>query len=147
MIEWTQLNTRARAVPQPAATPLVWSAAFVGALLLIVVLNLLGGGHRPTLALLLLSLLSALLGLWARLVAAPGTAALCWLFLNGFTIPPAGEINWAGHRDTAWLACLLAAAVAGTALARVVNARAAYRRVTPWTPDQGGRRAGDPWGD
>jgi hypothetical protein len=35
------------------------------------------------------------------------------------------------HRDAAWLGCLLAAAVAGTVVARIVNARAAYRRVAP----------------
>lgn len=36
-----------------------------------------------------------------------------------------------GHRDTTWLACLLTAALIGTALARLVHARAAYRRLVP----------------
>jgi hypothetical protein len=137
MIEWVQLSTEARAVPKPVATPVIWTAAFGGAMSLVVVLHLIGLPGRPTLALAALSLLAALLGLRARLVAAPGTAALCWLFLNGFAIPPAGELAWAGHRDAVWLACLLAAATAGTVLARIINAHAAYRRIRPTTTPHG----------
>ncbi|MEU8875737.1 hypothetical protein AB0D24_32220 [Streptomyces javensis] len=139
MIEWRRLNTGIRPVPDPVATPVIWGGAFLGALVLVATLNFLGGHGRPMFALVALSLLAALLGLCARFVAAPGTAGLCWLFLNGFAIPPAGEFSWAGGRDARWLACLLAAAVAGTALARVVNARAGYRRVSPL-----GRRPGSP---
>ncbi|MFI6012666.1 hypothetical protein ACIBAG_28300 [Streptomyces sp. NPDC051243] len=130
MIEWVSIGTGARPVPQPVATPLVWAGAFGGALLLVALLNALVGTDRPSLALAGLSLLAALLGLCARFSAAPGTAVLCWLFLNGFAIPPAGTLTWAGHRDTFWLAWLLAAALVGTALARLVHARAAYRRIT-----------------
>ncbi|BCL25753.1 hypothetical protein ACFFS2_14225 [Streptomyces aurantiacus] len=130
MIEWVRLSRGVRAVPRPVATPFVWFAAFTGALLLVAVINQLGDPGQPTTALIALSLLAAVLGLCARFTAAPGTAALCWLFLNGFAIPPAGQLTWAGHRDTTWLACLLAATVAGTAVARIVNARAAYRRLT-----------------
>jgi hypothetical protein len=131
VVEWVRVGSGARAVPEPVATPFVWSAAFGGALLLMAVFTLLGGIGRPTPALVALSLLAALLGLCARFLAAPGTAVLCWLFLNGFGIPPAGTLSWAGPRDAFWLGCLLAAALTGTAVARVVNARAAYRRVTP----------------
>jgi hypothetical protein len=98
--------------------------------MLIALLNALVGTDRPSLALAGLSLLAALLGLCARFTAAPGTAVLCWLFLNGFAIPPAGTLTWAGHRDTFWLTCLLAATLIGTVLARLTHARAAYRRVT-----------------
>ncbi|MEW2166043.1 hypothetical protein AB0912_24020 [Streptomyces sp. NPDC007084] len=129
-IEWVRLSTGTRAVPQPVATPLVWFAAFSSALLLVAITNGLVGHGHPNTALIGLSLLSALLGLHARITAAPGTALLCWLHLNGFAIPPAGQLTWAEHRDTTWLACLLGAAVAGTVVARVVNARAAYRRLT-----------------
>ncbi|MDQ1033718.1 hypothetical protein QFZ75_000134 [Streptomyces sp. V3I8] len=129
MIEWMRLSTGARAVPRPVATPFVWFAAFTGALLLVAITNHLGAHGRPTAALIALSLLATLLGACARFTAAPGTALLCWLLLNGFAVPPAGQLTWAGHRDTAWLACLLAATVAGTVFARIVNARAAYRRV------------------
>ncbi|MEU2682751.1 hypothetical protein [Streptomyces hygroscopicus] len=140
MIEWRRLSTGVRPVPDPVATPVIWGGAFLGALVLVATLNFFGGHGRPMFALVALSLLAALLGLCARFVAAPGTAALCWLFLNGFAIPPAGHLSWAGDRDTGWLACLLAAAIAGTALARVVNARAGYRRITPfghrsWPPE------------
>lgn len=131
MIEWRQLSVGMRPVPEPVATPVIWSAAFAGALLLVAVLNSLGGHGRPTLALIALSLFAAVLGLCARFVAAPGTAVLCWLFLNGFAIPPVGVLTWAGGRDGTWLACLLGATVVGTACARVVNARAGYRRITP----------------
>ncbi|KUL46729.1 hypothetical protein [Streptomyces regalis] len=130
MIEWVSLSTGARPVPQPVATPLVWVGAFGGAAVLVALLNTLVGPGRPGLALAVLSLLAALLGLCARFTAAPGTAVLCWLFLNGFAIPPAGILTWTGHRDTFWLTCLLAAALIGTALARLTNARAAYRRIT-----------------
>lgn len=130
MIEWVSLNSGARPVPRPVATPLVWAAASCGALVLVAVLNLLVGTDRPGLALAVLSLLAALLGLCARFTAAPGTALLCWLFLNGFAIPPAGILTWVAHRDTFWLTCLLVAALVGTALARLLHARAAYRRLT-----------------
>jgi hypothetical protein len=131
MIEWKPWGTGARPVPQPVATPLVWAGAGVGALVLVALLNTVVGPEQPELALTALSLLAALLGLCARFTAAPGTALLCWLFLNGFAIPPAGVLTWAGHRDTTWLACLLTAALIGTALARLVHARAAYRRLAP----------------
>ncbi|MDR3081482.1 MAG: hypothetical protein LBV60_11250 [Streptomyces sp.] len=140
MIEWVSLGNGARPVPQPVATPLVWTGAFGGALVLVALLNAVVGPDRPVLALTVLSLLAILLSLCARFTAAPGTAVLCWLFLNGFAIPPAGTLTWAQDRDTFWLACLLAAALVGTALARLVHARAAYRRLTV----QGGSPAPGP---
>jgi hypothetical protein len=112
------------------ATPLVWAAASGGALVLVALLNALIGTDRPSPALAALSLFSVLLGLCARFTAAPGTAVLCWLFLNGFAVPPAGTLTWAGHRDALWLACLFTAALVGTTLARLLHARAAYRRLT-----------------
>ncbi|MFE9022758.1 hypothetical protein ACFYNL_29915 [Streptomyces sp. NPDC007808] len=143
MIEWVSLGTGARPVPKPAATPLVWAAASGGALLLVALLNFLVGIGRPSLALVVLSLLAAFLGLRAHFAAAPGTAVLCWLFLNGFAIPPAGTLTWAGHRDTFWLSCLLAATLLGTTLARLLHARAAYRRVR----SGGGDAPPDPYHD
>ncbi|MET9395180.1 hypothetical protein ABZY20_33020 [Streptomyces sp. NPDC006624] len=142
MIEWKPLGTGARPVPQPVATPLVWAGAVGGALLLVALLNSVVGPYRTGLVLAGLSLLAGLLGLRARFTAAPGTAVLCWLFLNAFGIPPMGTLSWANHRDTTWLACLLTATLAGTALARVVHARAAYRRLAP-----GKGRHGDGWRD
>ncbi|MEW2450893.1 hypothetical protein AB0896_25615 [Streptomyces parvulus] len=141
MIEWVPLGSGARPVPRPVAVPLVWAGAFGGALVLVALLNGTVGSGRPGLALLLLSMLAALLGLCARFTAAPGTAVLCWLSLNGFAIPPAGTLTWAAGRDATWLACLLGAALVGTALARVVHARAAYRRLGtatgPESPEPG----------
>ncbi|MFI1753945.1 hypothetical protein [Streptomyces sp. NPDC020571] len=133
MIEWVPLGSGARPVPRPVAAPLVWAGAFGGALLLVALLNGTVGVGRPGLALVALSLLAAALGLCARFTAAPGTAVLCWLSLNGFAIPPAGTLTWTGRRDAVWLACLLGAALVGTALARLVHARAAYRRLTTAT--------------
>lgn len=130
MVEWVPLGRGARPVPQPVAAPLVWTGAFGGALVLVTLLNGVVGPGRPGLALSALTLLAAVLGLCARFTAAPGTALLCWLSLNGFAIPPAGTLTWAGSRDAGWLACLFAAALGGTALARVRHARAAYRRLT-----------------
>ncbi|GGX96616.1 hypothetical protein GCM10010358_58060 [Streptomyces minutiscleroticus] len=130
MMDWVPLGNGARPVPQPVATPLVWAAAFGGALVLVAVLNTVVGPDRPAYALTALSVLAAVLGLCARFTAAPGTALLCWLFLNGFAIPPAGILTWTAHRDTVWLVCLFGAALVGTCLARVVNAHAAYRRLT-----------------
>ncbi|MBC9727630.1 hypothetical protein [Streptomyces sp. TRM68367] len=137
MIEWVSLGTGARPVPRPVATSLVWATATGGALVLVALLNTFVGIGRPGFALVALSLLAALLGLCARFTAAPGTAVLCWLFLNGFAIPPAGTLSWTGARDTFWLACLLTAALVGTTLARLAHARAAYRRVTAgaWGPN------------
>ncbi|MER6784541.1 hypothetical protein ABT330_07885 [Streptomyces sp. NPDC000658] len=129
MIEWVSLRTGARPVPQPVATPVVWATAFGGALILVAVLNTLVGSDRPGWALAAVSLLAALLGLCARFTAAPGTAVLCWLILNGFAVPPAGTLTWTGPRDACWLTCLCSAALVGTVLARLVQARAAYRRI------------------
>ncbi|MET7650256.1 hypothetical protein [Streptomyces sp. NPDC005486] len=143
MIEWVSLRTGARPVPQPVSTPVVWATAFGGALVLVALHNTLVGSDRPGFALAALSLRAALLGLCARFTAAPGTAVLCWLILNGFAIPPAGTLTWAGHRDTFWLTCLCAAALVGTVLARIGQARAAYRRIAaeapipPTDPDPG----------
>ncbi|MFE2051127.1 MULTISPECIES: hypothetical protein [unclassified Streptomyces] len=130
MIEWVPLSHGVRPVPRPVGAPLVWAGAFSGALVLVTLLNGTVGVGRPGLALAVLSLLAALLGIWARFTAAPGTALLCWLSLNGFAVPPAGTLTWTGRRDALWLACLLGAALVGTALARLVHARAAYRRLT-----------------
>ncbi|MDX3803965.1 hypothetical protein [Streptomyces sp. AK04-3B] len=129
MIEWVSLRQGTRPVPQPLATPLVWATACVGALTLVTVQHMLVGSDRPGLALAALSLLAGLLGLCARFTAAPGTALLCWLTLNGFAVPPVGTLTWTGHRDTFWLTCLCAATLAGTAAARIGHARAAYRRI------------------
>ncbi|MFF0203819.1 hypothetical protein [Streptomyces sp. NPDC005017] len=136
MIEWVSLSTGARPVPRPVATPLVWATAFGGALVLVALLNTTVGPDRPALALAALSLLAAVLGFCASFTAAPGTAVLCWLLLNGFAIPPAGTLSWIGHRDTFWLACLLTATLVGTALARLAHARAAYRTVTSATASE-----------
>lgn len=133
MIEWVSLGTGPKPVPEPAATPLVWAGAVGGALTLVLLINTVVGPDRPGLALTALSLLAAALGVWARFTAAPGTAVLCWLFLNGFAVPPAGVLTWAGSRDTFWLGCLLTAAVVGTALARLAHARAAHHRLTTRT--------------
>ncbi|MFC8348223.1 hypothetical protein [Streptomyces sp. NPDC057280] len=130
MIEWVSLSGEAKPVPRPVATRWVWATACCGALTLVALHNTLIGQDRPGPALAALSLLAALLGLWARFTAAPGTAVLCWVFLNGFAIPPAGTLTWASNRDALWLTCLFTAALAGTAMARVHHARAAYRRVT-----------------
>ncbi|MFD5074314.1 hypothetical protein [Streptomyces sp. NPDC058371] len=135
MIEWVTVSAGARPVPRPVATPLVWGAAFGGALSLVALLNALAGPGRPGLALTALSLLAALSGLCARFTAAPGTAVLCWLILNAFAVPPAGTLTWAGHRDTFWLACLCTAALIGTAMARCIQARAAYRRISTVTSE------------
>ncbi|MES5820869.1 hypothetical protein [Streptomyces sp. RG80] len=131
MIEWVSLSAGVRPVPRPVATPLVWATAFGGALTLVALHITFVGTDRPGLALAGLSLLAGVLGLCARFTAAPGTAVLCWLFLNGFAIPPVGTFTWAAPRDAFWLASLCAAGLFGTVLARLVHARAAYRRVTP----------------
>ncbi|MFF0228466.1 hypothetical protein [Streptomyces sp. NPDC004629] len=133
MIEWVSFRSGATPVPEPVATPLVWAGAVGGASVLVALLNHLVGPYRPTLALTVLSLLAALLGLCARFVAAPGTALLCWLLLNGFGIPPAGTLSWASHRDGFWLTCLFGATLVGTVLARLVHAHAAYRRLSTVT--------------
>ncbi|MEU6390997.1 hypothetical protein [Streptomyces sp. NPDC046939] len=132
MVEWRPIGRSVRQVPEPWATPLIWTAAYLGAFALVVLLDVLGFLDRTGLALLVLMLLAALLGLRGRFIAAPGTALLCWTSLNVLGTEPAGELSWAGHRDPGWMACLLAAAVVGTVAGRVLHARAAYHRVTPF---------------
>ncbi|MET8685609.1 hypothetical protein ABZV77_15440 [Streptomyces sp. NPDC004732] len=132
MVEWRYIAKGARAVPEPMATPFVWTTACSGSLVLVIAFDLLGALDRTGLALAALSVLAALVGTLGRFVAAPGTALLCWALLNVFAAHPTGELSWAGHRDPGWVACLLAAALIGTAAARVWYARAAYRRITPF---------------
>jgi Trk-type K+ transport system membrane component len=109
----------------------VWAGAFTGALLTVGMLSAANGLADPLHALLVLCALAALLGVCARFAVAPGTAAVCWLFLNGFAVPPQGKLAWQGYPDAGRLAFLLVAALLGTVIARLVNARSAYRRITP----------------
>ncbi|WP_270890301.1 hypothetical protein [Streptomyces sp. DHE17-7] len=133
MIEWVPLGSGPRPVPRPVAAPLVWaggapSRAALGPWLAALSTRPWGYG-RPGLALALLSLLAALLGVCARFTAAPGTALLCWLSLNGFAIPPAGVLTWTGRRDAFWLACLLSrppGRITGTRGRLFAPARATY---------------------
>ncbi|WP_406726672.1 hypothetical protein WJ438_21425 [Streptomyces sp. GD-15H] len=141
MIEWVTVGTGPRPVPRPVATPLVWAGAFGGASVLVGLLHMVVGPYHPGLSLVALSLLAALLGVCARFTAAPGTAVLCWLFLNGFAVPPTGSLTWAGPRDTFWLGCLLAAALAGTTASRLAHARAAYHRLTTRAGPEDGHSA------
>ncbi|MFF9148291.1 hypothetical protein ACWGBV_01470 [Streptomyces sp. NPDC055051] len=130
MVEWKPMGGGPRPVPDPVATPSVWVATSAAALALVTALNFLDHHGDPALDLAVLSLIAALAGTGARLIAAPGTALLCWVALNGFAIPPVGRLTWTATHDAGRLACLLAAAVTGTVLARLLHARAAYRRVT-----------------
>ncbi|WSF36868.1 hypothetical protein OG625_38325 [Streptomyces sp. NBC_01351] len=134
MVQWRRLSSGVRPVPRPVATPSVWAAACAAALVLVTVLNYLNGHGDPTIDLLVLSAVCAVLSTGARLIAAPGTALVCWLTLNGFATPPMGELTWSAGYDLGRLGCLLAAASTGTAIARITNARAAYRRLTPHNP-------------
>ncbi|MFE6161529.1 hypothetical protein ACFQ7F_21755 [Streptomyces sp. NPDC056486] len=132
VVEWRYIAKGVRVVPEPVATPYIWTGAYAGAFALVTVLDLLGALDRTGLALAALSVLAALLGVRGRFVAAPGTALLCWMLLNFFAAHPIGEISWAGHRDPEWMGCLLAAALIGTTAGRVLHARAAYRRISPF---------------
>ncbi|MFF2779581.1 hypothetical protein ACFVU3_32365 [Streptomyces sp. NPDC058052] len=130
MLEWKPIGGGPRPVPDHVTTPSVWAAVSVAALALVTALNFLDQHGDPALDLAVLSLAAALVSTGARLAAAPGTALLCWIALNGFAIPPMGRLTWTASHDSGRLACLLAAAVTGTAIARLLHARAAYRRVT-----------------
>lgn len=131
-MKWQYIAKGARVVPEPVATPFIWTGACSGAFAMVMVLDLLGALDRTGLALAALSVLAALLGVRGRFAAAPGTALVCWMLLNVFAIHPTGEITWAGHRDPEWMGCLLAAALIGTAAGRILHARAAYRRLSPY---------------
>ncbi|GHI83117.1 hypothetical protein [Streptomyces xanthophaeus] len=132
MVQWRPLSSGASPVPQPAAAPSVWAVAGVSALVLVTALNYLNGQGDPTVDLLVLAGLAAVLSTGARLVAAPGTALVCWLILNGFATPPMGELTWAAGYDLGRFGCLLVAAVTGTAIGRLAAARAAYRSLRPY---------------
>ncbi|MFI2431289.1 hypothetical protein [Streptomyces sp. NPDC018693] len=118
-------------MPEPVATPLVWAAAFTGALLVTAALAATRALTEPPHALLALCALAALLGLCARFTAAPGTALVCWLFHNGFATAPHGELAWQPGTDAWHLTALTTATVLGTTTTHLVNAHGAYRRVTP----------------
>ncbi|KOG57193.1 MULTISPECIES: DUF4118 domain-containing protein [Streptomyces] len=131
MLEWKRISSGMRPVPTPAPTGSVWAAAALAAVALVAVLNLLDGPGDPLIDLLALSLAVAVVSTGARLTAAPGTALLCWLVLNAYATAPIGRLTWDAPYDLVRLACLLAAASTGTVVARLANARAAHRRLTP----------------
>ncbi|WP_343234521.1 MULTISPECIES: hypothetical protein [unclassified Streptomyces] len=131
MVQWRLLSSGVKPVPYAVAAPSVWAVAGVAALVLVTALNYLNGQGDPAIDLLVLSGLAAALRTGARLIAAPGTALVCWLILNGFATPPMGELTWATGYDLGRLGCLLAAASTGTVIGRIAAARAAYRSLTP----------------
>ncbi|MGP3982846.1 hypothetical protein [Streptomyces sp. KR80] len=118
-------------VPDPVPSPLVWAAALTGSLVILLVLGVTGGLHRSLLALATFGALAVILGLCGRAVAAPGTAAVCWLLYNGFVVVPQGELSWNGPVDATRLGLLIGLALLGTGIARVADAVGAYRRITP----------------
>ncbi len=106
MIEWVPLGSGPRPVPRPVAAPLVWAGAFAGALALVALVNGTVGYGRPGLALALLSLLAALLGVCARFTAAPGTALLCGCPSTASrSRRPASSPGPAGGTRSGWPAC------------------------------------------
>ncbi|APU43244.1 hypothetical protein ACFCYM_06970 [Streptomyces sp. NPDC056254] len=131
MLEWKQVPSGIRPVPDPAATSIVWAVSAAIAFALAVVFNLLDGQGDPTLDLVAVSVTVAAVSTGARLTAAPGTALLCWLVINAFATAPMGALTWEATYDLGRIACLLAAAGAGTVLARLAHARSAYHRLTP----------------
>ncbi|MEU8617374.1 hypothetical protein [Streptomyces sp. NPDC048623] len=130
MLEWKRMSSGPRPVPDRVATPSVWVVTSAAALTLVTSFNLLDNRGDPLVDLVALSVIAALVSTGARFAAAPGTALLCWTILNGFAIPPMGRLTWTASQDGGRLACLFAAAVVGTVVARLVHARAAYRRIT-----------------
>ncbi|MEU6759205.1 DUF4118 domain-containing protein [Streptomyces sp. NPDC046685] len=129
MVVWKRMSSGIRPVPRPAPTPSVWAVAATMALILVTAFNLHDGQGDPTLDLVALSLAVALVSTGARLTAAPGTAFLCWLVLNGFATAPIGQLTWEAPYDLTRFGCLLAAACVGTVTARLSNARAAHHRL------------------
>jgi hypothetical protein len=130
-VQWRLLSAGARAVPEPLATPRVWTGAVLGSALLVGGLNQVAGPGEPLVHLAALSVLAAVLGTRARLGAVPGIACLCWLFFNAFGIPPAGVLTWSPSVDLQRMSLLAGAALTGTLVGRVVHARTAYRRISP----------------
>ncbi len=130
VLEWKPISSGVRPVPVPAATSIIWTITAVTAFVLVTAFNLLKEQGDPTLDLVALCLVVALVSTGARFAAAPGTALLCWLVLNAFATAPIGVLTWEMPYEVGRLVCLLAAAGAGTVTARIAHARAAYRRLT-----------------
>lgn len=128
-VEWHLFPTRTRPVPEPLGTPRVLGVAYAGAFALVALLGAVGRLTEPVTVLVALCALAVALGVCARLVAAPGIAAVCWVFLNSSAITPRGRLSWAGYPEAGRIGFLLAAAVLGTLIARVSHARRAYRRM------------------
>ncbi len=130
-VEWRLFHAQTRPVPEPLGTPRVLAGAYAGAFVSVAVLGALGLLADPVTVLVVLGVLAVGLGVCARLIAAPGIAAVCWVFLNTVAItPPRGRLSWAGYPEAGRIGVLLAAAVLGTVIARVSHARRAYRRTT-----------------
>ncbi|MER0245261.1 hypothetical protein AAHZ94_25415 [Streptomyces sp. HSW2009] len=129
-VEWRVFRAQARPVPEPLATPRVLGAANAGALAAVALLGVCGLLTDPETVLAVLCALAVGLGVCARLVAAPGIAVVCWIFLNWAAINPRWQLSWAGYPEAGRIGFLLAAAVLGTVIARISHARRAYRRTT-----------------
>ncbi|UYQ63153.1 hypothetical protein [Streptomyces peucetius] len=141
MIQWRLIGVGPRPVPEPVHTSVTWLAAAVCAPTVIAAHNLLDDQGDPWLDLVALSALCAVLGLSARLTAAPGTALVCWAFFSLFALPPLGRFSWAVQDDWKRLGLLLLAAGVGTLYARLRHARAAYCRLSSMTQPQWSRPA------
>ncbi|WP_175409802.1 DUF4118 domain-containing protein [Streptomyces sp. TRM64462] len=130
MIRWRLIGARQRPVPEPVDNRVTWLVATVCAPALITAHNLLDGQGDPWLDHLALSVLCAVLGITARITAAPGTALVCWAFFSLFAAPPLGQFSWALPQDWKRLGILLLTAAIGTVCARLVHARSAHHRLS-----------------
>ncbi|MET9803070.1 hypothetical protein [Streptomyces sp. NPDC006368] len=116
------MSTGDRPQPWAYSTPVVCAFVFVGAAGLLPVLGVAGGLRHPAVALAAYCALTALAGLRARPPAAPLTAAVCWLFYDGFVIHQRGELAWDGGIDAYRVALLATASLLGTVAARIGHA-------------------------
>jgi hypothetical protein len=76
----------------------------------------LGGTGHPLLAFAVLELAVLAAATKMPLPAALGSAAVAWLFYDGFVIGRHGHLAWEGDRGAWWLLVLVAAGACGFAL-------------------------------
>lgn len=112
-------------------------ATFAAAIVVTAVVVLAGGTHHPAVALAAYAVLALVASLPAPLAVAPGSAAIAWLFDNGFIIGRHAVLSWHATADGERLGILLAAAMAGWALG--TPARRRHRRAATAAGDAGVR--------
>lgn len=93
-----------------------------------------GGTRHPAVALAILACVAAVVATRVTVPVAAACGGLAWLFYDGFIADRHAYLGWHGAADGWRLAICVGAALCGTALARLLRARAGRRTAEAAAP-------------